>query len=111
VLLVVFGRELSITVFRSWAARRGTIIAAGASGKQKAAFQSIFTAALLVWYPLQQWVVENGLWGPIWDRWSAFHGAVVASTLAIAIILTVYSGYDYFRSYRTRIRPAAPRGP
>jgi CDP-diacylglycerol--glycerol-3-phosphate 3-phosphatidyltransferase len=108
VLIVVFGRELAITLFRSWASKRGTIIAAGPSGKQKAAFQNIFTGALLVWYPLQQWVLERG-WeeGPLWERWSLFHGAVVASTLAIAVILTVYSAFDYFRSYRSLLGSAA----
>jgi CDP-diacylglycerol--glycerol-3-phosphate 3-phosphatidyltransferase len=106
VLIVVFGRELAITVFRSWASKRGTIIAAGPAGKQKAAFQNIFVGALLVWYPLQQYVLERGLVGPVWYRWAAFHAAVVASTLAIAVILTVYSAYDYYGSYRTLVRAA-----
>jgi CDP-diacylglycerol--glycerol-3-phosphate 3-phosphatidyltransferase len=106
VLVVIFGRELAITVFRSWAQRHGTIIAAGPAGKQKAAFQNIFIGSVLVWYPLQQMVIEREWYGPVWDRWSAFQSAVVASTLAIAVILTVYSAYDYWRSYRSLVRAA-----
>jgi CDP-diacylglycerol--glycerol-3-phosphate 3-phosphatidyltransferase len=106
VLIVIFGRELAITLFRSWAQRRGVIIAAGPSGKQKAAFQFIFIGAILIWYPLQQVVVEREWYGAVWDRWSAFHGAVIASTLAIAVILTVWSAFDYYRSYRSLVRAA-----
>ena len=106
VLVVIFGRELAITLFRSWAQQRGVIIAAGPSGKQKAAFQFIFIGAILIWYPLQQLVIEREWYGPVWDRWSAFHCAVIGSTLAIAVILTVYSAYDYYRSYRSLVRSA-----
>jgi CDP-diacylglycerol--glycerol-3-phosphate 3-phosphatidyltransferase len=109
VLIVVFGRELAITVFRSWAQKRGVIIAAGPSGKQKAAFQFIFIGGTLVWYPLQQLVIERSWYGEVWDRWSAFHSAAIATTLAIAVILTVWSGLDYYRSYRSLVR-AAVRG-
>ena len=112
VLVVIFGRELAITVFRSWAARRGVIIAAGPSGKQKAAFQNIFTGALLIWYPLQQLVLERGWLGPWWDRWAVFHGTVIAITLGIAVILTVYSAFDYYRGYRSLVRAAVTgKGP
>ena len=37
-----FGRELAMTVFRAWAARRGVVIAAQGPGKLKTVFQSIF---------------------------------------------------------------------
>jgi CDP-diacylglycerol--glycerol-3-phosphate 3-phosphatidyltransferase len=107
VLVVIFGRELAITVFRSWASQRGVIIAAGPSGKRKAAFQNIFTGALLIWYPLQQLALARG-WtgGGAWNAWALFHGAFIAVTLAIAVILTVYSAFDYFRSYRSLVRSA-----
>src|SRR5690606_13000503 len=36
IVLVIFGRELFITLFRSYAARRGVVIAAGKAGKYKA---------------------------------------------------------------------------
>ena len=110
VLIVVFGRELAITVFRSWAQRRGTIIAAGASGKHKALFQSMFSVAALLWYPLLQVSVERGWTGSVWRGWSVFHGAFVAITLGIAVVLTVYSGIEYFWNFRSVGRKPAGGG-
>jgi CDP-diacylglycerol--glycerol-3-phosphate 3-phosphatidyltransferase len=102
VLVVVFGRELAITLFRSWASSKGTIIAAGWSGKRKALFQSMFSAGALAWYPLQQLVLARGLDGSsAWRAWSSFHGAFVAVTLVIAVFLTVYSAIDYFWTFRS----------
>ena len=51
-------------------------------------------------------MVERGWYGAVWDRWSAFHSAVIATTLAIAVILTVWSAFDYYRSYRSLVRSA-----
>ena len=52
VLIVVFGRELFITLFRSWASRRDVVIAAGKSGKYKAFIQNLFSGGALLWFPL-----------------------------------------------------------
>lgn len=101
VIVVIFGRELFITLFRSYAASRGVVIAAGTSGKRKALLQALFIGGLLFWYPLQA-VAEAGGWsGGLWDAFSFFVQAWVAVTLALAILLTVYSMIDYLWSYRT----------
>jgi len=102
VLLVIFGRELLITVFRSYAARRGVVIAAGLTGKRKTLLQSLFSGGLLLWYPLRMLAAEHG-WeqSPVWRGWAAFHGAWVAITLALALFLTVYSMLDYLWRYRS----------
>lgn len=92
VLLVIFGREVAVTVFRSWAARRGSVISAGPSGKVKAFVQNIFIGSLLLWYGLVRTAVARGWEGePAWSAWATFHGAVVALTLGAAVILTIYS--------------------
>ncbi|MDZ7779329.1 MAG: CDP-diacylglycerol--glycerol-3-phosphate 3-phosphatidyltransferase [Gemmatimonadota bacterium] len=103
VMVVIFGREVFITLFRSFAARRGVVIAAGAAGKRKALFQAIFAGAALLWYPLRAFGAERGFDSAIWDAWFAFHGAVVAISLGIAVVLTVYSLIDYLWSYRTLV--------
>ncbi|MEJ2541934.1 MAG: CDP-diacylglycerol--glycerol-3-phosphate 3-phosphatidyltransferase [Gemmatimonadota bacterium] len=100
-LAVLLGREIFITGFRSYANRRGVVIAAGRSGKYKAFLQSLFAGALLLWYPLQQWAVGRGLSGPVWNAWSLFHRAFIAVTLAVALVLTVYSMLDYLWRYRS----------
>src|SRR5688572_18158120 len=62
VVLVIFGREVFITVVRSIAAKRGIIISAGRVGKQKAVFQNIFVGAGILWYALQSASRKNA-----WD--------------------------------------------
>ena len=102
VLVVIFGRELFITLFRQWARSRGVVIAAGKSGKSKALFQSLFMGALLLWYPLYT-TARAGDWTdhPAWPIWALFHGGFIAVTLVVALVLTVYSMIDYLWSYRS----------
>lgn len=102
VLVVIFGRELLITLFRSYAVRRGVVIAAGISGKRKALVQNLFIGGALFWYPLSDLVAEQG-WRttPAWELWAAFHGAWILVTLSLALLLTVYSMLDYLWRYRS----------
>lgn len=103
VMVVIFGREIFITVFRSFAARRGVVIAAGVAGKRKALFQAIFAGAALLWLPLRTWVGVAGADEGFWAVWFPIHGAVVALSLVVAVVLTVYSLIDYLWSYRTLV--------
>jgi len=102
VVLVIFGRELLITMFRAYAVRKGVVIAAGAAGKKKALFQALFIGGLLFWYPLVMTANDRG-WvvGTAWEYWTAFHGAWIGITLGLAVILTVYSMLDYLWRYRS----------
>jgi CDP-diacylglycerol---glycerol-3-phosphate 3-phosphatidyltransferase len=101
VMVVIFGREIFITLFRSYAVRRGVVIPAGKSGKRKALFQALFVGGLLLWYPLSQVATARGWDGAFWSFWTQLHGAWVGLTLAVAIVLTVYSMLDYLWSYRS----------
>ncbi len=100
-LAVLLGRELFITLFRGYANGRGVVIAAGRSGKYKALVQNLFAGALLLWYPVQQWALVRGFSGPVWAGWSLFHQLFVALTLAVALVLTIYSMLDYLWRYRS----------
>ena len=110
IVLVIFGRELFITVFRGFAARRGIVLAAGKSGKLKAVFQNIFVGAAIFWYALQSAAREWAWSGREWTWWEWFHAAFTAVNLAIAVVLTVYSLYVYMRDYvqMQRARESAP---
>ena len=100
VILVIFGRELGITLFRGFAARRGVVISAGPSGKHKAFMQNLFSGALLLWYPILM-MAESRMWGgTFWSAWELFHGAFIGLSLAIALFLTVQSMVDYIWKYR-----------
>ena len=101
VIVVIFGREIIITIFRSYAVGRGVVIAAGRSGKRKALLQALFAGGLLLWYPLIDIAAARGWDTQAWRIWSGFHGAWVGITLALALVLTVYSMIDYLWRYRS----------
>jgi CDP-diacylglycerol---glycerol-3-phosphate 3-phosphatidyltransferase len=105
ILLVIFGRELLVTVFRSIAARRGTVIAAGSSGKLKAVFQNIFIGTAIAWLALHSLALNRGWYGmQSWAYWTYFHGFVFLTSLAIALFLTVYSLVIYLWEWRRLLR-------
>ena len=108
IVVVIFGRELLVTVVRQIEARRGRVIPAGQSGKYKAVFQNIFSGAAIFWYALDTAAAERGWTGTAWELWQGLlHGPVVAISLAVALILTVYSMLVYFRSWRN-LPPPTP---
>jgi len=102
VLVVIFGREIFITIFRSYAVGRGVVIAAGKSGQQKALLQALFIGGLLLWYPLRMLAESRGWENEgLYGYWQTLHTGWVGITLAGALILTIYSMLDYLWSYRS----------
>ena len=102
ILIVVFGRELFVTVFRGYAARRGVVLAAGRAGKLKAVFQNIATGAVIFWYALQSAARENAWDTSFWNGfWVPFHRFFAIANLAIAVVLTVWSLIIYLQTFRT----------
>lgn len=114
VVVVIFGREVLVTGFRMWAARRGSVLSAGQSGKIKAFVQNIFSGGLILWYALGRMAREEGWDGAIlWTIWEPFHATVVALSLGVALVLTVYSMGVYFWENRRLFvdRAEGPPGP
>lgn len=107
VLIVIFGREALITLLRAAAVRRGVVLAAAAAGKQKALVQSVFVGATLLWYALESAALRWGWSGPVWRAWQGLHGSVLAASLALAVVLTLYSMAVYLRSWRSVVRSGA----
>jgi len=104
VLLVVIGREALVTAIRSFAARRGMVIPAGPAGKLKAVFQNIFIGTTILWFALRTAGEDQGWAGRFWDGWQLFHATVLLTSLAIAVVLTVYSMTVYLREWRRTVR-------
>jgi CDP-diacylglycerol--glycerol-3-phosphate 3-phosphatidyltransferase len=93
--VVIIGRELAVTSLRSIASVGGQVLAATWRGKAKALSQNIAIAALL--FPAGTLGIDNHALG------MAF--------LALATVLTLWSGYVYFADYfGTPGEPAAPPG-
>jgi CDP-diacylglycerol--glycerol-3-phosphate 3-phosphatidyltransferase len=100
VALLLVGREVLITAFRHFALRRGVVIPAVGAGKAKAVVQNMFIGATIAWFAWKDAIAELKLAGTFRNFWDQFHGAVVAITLAGAIVLTVYSLGVYLYRYR-----------
>ena len=100
VLLVIFGRELFITLFRGYAAKRGVVIPAGKAGKYKAFIQNIFIGAAILWFALQSAARARGWDGGFWRFWESFHWGFAVVMLSVALVLTVYSMLVYLWNYR-----------
>ena len=102
ILLVIFGREIFITLFRGFAAKRGVVLAAGNSGKLKAVCQNVFAGAAIMWYALHSAAREQGWEGMrTWDGlWVPFHRWFTIVSLVVAVTLTLYSMMVYLNGYR-----------
>lgn len=107
IVVVIFGREIAVTVIRSIAARNGHVIPAGREGKLKAVFQNIFVGTTIFWYALRTAGEARGWGGAFWALWQSFHGFVLIVSLAIAVVLTVYSLVVYLGQWRQLLRGAA----
>jgi CDP-diacylglycerol--glycerol-3-phosphate 3-phosphatidyltransferase len=101
VVLVIIGREFLITIFRSYAARRGVVISAGQAGKYKAFSQNLFIGGLLLWYPLEMMSLTEGWNGRFWSFWGYLHGGWILLFLCVALLLTIYSLLDYLWRFRS----------
>ncbi len=105
VALILVGRELLMTAFRHVAQRKGVVIAAGGAGKLKTIVQDVFIGAMIAWFAWkdmrQEFGWETGWFGAFWER---FHGTVIAITLGITVLITVYSLGVYIYRYRALFR-------
>src|SRR6059036_3377705 len=102
--LLLVGRELLMTAFRFFAKRRGVVIPAMGAGKLKAVVQNVFIGATLFWFAWRDALATHRWAGWFRNFWNEFHGAVVALTLAGAILLTVYSLVVYLYRYRALLK-------
>lgn len=83
VTIVIIARELAVTGLRAMAADEGVVIAADKYGKAKTVFQIIALVPLLIHYPLFGLDVQRiGLFA-----------------LYLALVLTVFSGVNYFSGF------------
>jgi CDP-diacylglycerol--glycerol-3-phosphate 3-phosphatidyltransferase len=84
--------------------KRGVVIAAIGPGKAKATFQYIWVGAAYFWFAFRTWVEEHGFTAPAWDHVALFAGSVGTLSMAIAVVLTVWSFVVYVRRYGSVLR-------
>ena len=112
VAVILISRELLMTGFRHMAQRRGVVIAAAGAGKLKTIIQDVFIGAMIAWFAWkdmrQAFGWESGWFGEFWER---FHGTVIAITLGITVLVTVYSLGVYIYRYRMLFHGASVSTP
>ena len=112
VALILVGRELLMMIFRQLARRRGVVIAAATAGKLKTIVQDVFIGSMIGWFAWKDLSLafgwKSGWLGALWER---VHGQIIAVTLLVSIVITVYSLIVYFYRYRSLFRgePSPPR--
>ncbi|MCL5966728.1 MAG: CDP-diacylglycerol--glycerol-3-phosphate 3-phosphatidyltransferase [Deltaproteobacteria bacterium] len=84
---IIVAREIGVTALRGAASTEGLVIAASRLGKAKTLFLTIGVAALILHYPF--WGLE-GFLGPRYVHW------VGMGFLSVGVVLTAWSGLDYF---------------
>ena len=107
VAAVVLGREAVMTAFRQVAARRGLIIAAIGPAKWKTGFQATWVGAAYFWFFAATLAGRAG-WEEhrAWRAFALFNGVVGVATMAVAVVLTLYSLWLYARRYGGVLRGA-----
>jgi CDP-diacylglycerol---glycerol-3-phosphate 3-phosphatidyltransferase len=107
ILAVVILREVMMTLFRQYAAKRGIVIAAMGPGKLKTTFQMIWVGAAFFWFMASTAAMEHGWRGTAWHAFALFNGIVGTISMVLAIALTIYSMGLYVRTYGPLMRQPA----
>jgi phosphatidylglycerophosphate synthase len=107
ILGVVVFREVMMTVFRQFAARKGIVIAAMGPAKWKTTFQMIWVGAAFFWFMASTAAMQYRWRGQAWNAFALFNGIVGTISMVLAIALTVYSMGLYVRRYGPMIRQLA----
>ena len=104
VVAIILGREVTMTWFRQYAARRGVVIAAIWPAKWKTFIQLIWQGAAYCWFWIATVAASQGWNGTLWRDFALFNGTVAVLMMVVAIALTLYSLYIYMRDYGYLLR-------
>ena len=112
VVAIIIGREITMTWFRQFAAKRNVVISAIWPAKWKTAIQLIWSGAAYFWFWLATLMLERGWTGPVSRTIGMTLGIIGAFSMLLAIALTLYSLYIYMRDYGYLLRtPPLPQKP
>lgn len=94
IVLIIISREIAVTCLRLILASEGIVLAASNLGKIKTVFQVIAVVAIIIESIMTTAWFRNSLFSFL----NSFYPAALMSfiTVAAALILTIWSGVDYF---------------
>lgn len=104
IVALVLGRELLMTVFRQYAAKKGVVIAAIGPAKWKTGFQLTWVGAAFFWYFAAAAAAEHGWTHGAWRAFANFNGIVGVVSMTGAVLLTIYSLWLYMQRYGGLLR-------
>jgi len=104
IVAIVLGRELLMTIFRQYAAKKGVVIAAIGPAKWKTGFQLTWVGAAFFWYFASAAAVEHGWTHGAWRAFALFNGIVGVVSMTGAVLLTLYSLWLYMQRYGGLLR-------
>jgi len=90
--IVIAIREILVTASRLWAMRQGQVLAAERAGKIKTVIQIITVSAILLYLVAQQSEYCSFWFHNVQNVWFGINKVL----MILAVILTVYSGAEYF---------------
>ena len=96
VAIIIIAREFAVTGLRLVCAEKGKVIAASNAGKIKTASQLTAIITCLVFISARVYLISNNMLG-YHKIFMQFYGITIQVLMAIAVISTIYSGYDYFK--------------
>lgn len=99
IVAIVIGREIFMTIFRQYAARKGVVISSIGPAKWKTGFQCTWVGSAFFWFGAATMAAQHGWSGSAWNAFANFNGIVGVVTMIAALILTVYSLWLYMRRY------------
>jgi len=92
--IVIAIREIGVTVSRLWAMRKGQVLAAERAGKVKTVVQIVAVSAILLYLVAQQSEYCSFWFYNVQRIWLGVNYTLMLA----AVVLTVYSGLEYFRN-------------
>lgn len=92
--IVIAIREILVTASRLWAMRQGQVLAAERAGKIKTVVQIVAVSVILLYLVAQQSEYCSFWFYNVQRIWLSANYVLMLA----AVILTVYSGIDYFRN-------------
>ncbi len=108
VTVVILAREFLVTGLRQIAMEAGQVIAADRLGKWKTGLQLLFCITCLVWFAFQP-LNPSHWWIALFQYLADQHGWLQATSMWLALGLTLVSGWNYLWASRRLICAKKPR--
>jgi len=94
IFIIIAFREVVVTASRLQAMQKGQVLAAERAGKIKTVVQIVAVSVILLFLVAQQSELCSSWFENVKSTWHLINQGI----LILAIILTVYSGFDYFQN-------------